>query len=50
MDKLLDKFEKRNPVRFLERILSQVQALRTKMCYFLIKKFDTSFKLYSPHL
>jgi hypothetical protein len=31
LDKLLDKSEKRTQVRFLERIFSQVQALKIKL-------------------
>jgi hypothetical protein len=37
LDKL-DKSEKRNRVRFFERIFSQVQAMKTKLARFGLKK------------
>jgi hypothetical protein len=49
LDKSPDKSEKRNPVRFFQRILSQVQALKTKLARPGLKKvliaLDQNFRI-----
>jgi hypothetical protein len=47
MSESVNKFEKRNPVRFLERILSQAEAMKIKRI--LRRWFDRSAKSLSAY-